>query len=292
MTLSNCFSQAIIPLWEGVPPRNIEHEIKEIREVSPWGGAKILSGVSEPELWFFKSKSDAECPAIIICPGGGYAKEAYEHEGTQVAEWLSQQGLHAFVLKYRLPNARICSRPTYVPLMDAQRAVQLVKELSGDYKIQVNQVGIMGFSAGGHLAASCSNLFEPVDIALGTDPIKPDFSILLYPVISMKSELTHGGSRNNLLGKSPSKELIKQFSLEQQTSAQTPPTFICHAKDDEAVSIQNSKVYAESLNKYGVHHTFHILSEGGHGFGMRDDSPAFIWTSYLEEWLRANVLSK
>lgn len=281
-------AQTVIPLWKSIPPGNIKHQVKELREES-LSGAKVLSGVSIPELWFFKSNNQTKCPAIIICPGGGYAKEAYEHEGTQVAQWLNELGIHAFVLKYRLPDNRICNNSSYVPLMDAQRAIQLVRDSAESFQIDNNRIGIMGFSAGGHLAASCSNLSEPV-IDDVHKPIRPDFSILLYPVISMKTGLTHEGSRNNLLGKNPNQELIHTFSMEKQVSSKTPPTFICHAKDDQAVVVQNTIVYVKALKEHGIDTEVHLLEEGGHGFGMHNDSPAFIWTKYLKTWLEKNIL--
>jgi len=283
--------QKVISIWEATPPSNKAHQVEETREVSPWGGAKVLSGVSIPEIWFYKCQSKKACPAVIICPGGGYAKQAYEHEGTEVAQWLNQLGINAFVLKYRLPDEETSTNPTYVPLMDAQRAIQYVKTFATKLNVDENKVGIMGFSAGGHLAASCTNLTDPVDPALGDAPIKPDFSILLYPVISMKDELTHVGSRNNLMGNKPSDQLVNKFSMEEQVSDQTPITFICHAKDDQAVVVRNTEAYAAALMEHNIPAEVHILESGGHGFGMRQDSPAFIWTELLKQWLKQSVLT-
>jgi acetyl esterase/lipase len=281
-------AQKTIPLWPSQVPGNKDHQVREVKDISP-RGAKLLKGVSVPEMWFYKSNCAGECPAILICPGGGYAVQAYEHEGTQVAEWLNNLGIHAFVLKYRLPDERICTNPVDVPLMDAQQAIQLIRKSAVDYKIDADKIGIMGFSAGGHLAACCSNLSQSV-----YDPNKtldlPDFSILIYPVISMKNQLTHMGSRTNLLGKKPDDELIRQYSMEEKVSVNTPSTFICHAKDDEAVIAKNTIVYQQALIKNGVKVEMHLLSSGGHGFGMNADSPAIVWLDHLEMWLRKNVL--
>jgi len=284
-------SQTIIPLWQDSVPGNKMHQVEEIREISPWGGAKVLSGVSHPELWAFECQQKGKRPAIIICPGGGYAKEAYEHEGTQVAEWLNTLGIHAFVLKYRLPDEQICKEPTYAPLKDAQRAIQIIKGLETEINIDINKVGIMGFSAGGHLAASASNFFNQSLINNASlENIIPDFSILIYPVISMTDSLTHKGSREALLGKNASAELIDYFSIEKQVSENTPPTFILHALDDEAVSVKNTKVYVEALKEISIPVEMVLLESGGHGFGFRSDSPAFVWTDHLEKWLRDNAL--
>lgn len=291
MGINGVVAQQVIPLWEGQVPGNIAHEVAEERTISEWGGAKILTGVSVPELWAYKSELLGALPAVIICPGGGYRVEAYEHEGTVVAEWLNTLGIHAFVLKYRLPDARICTNATEAPLMDLQRAMQVVREHAGEWHIAKDQIGVMGFSAGGHLAASASNLFAKLLVDdVKSEVVRPDFSILMYPVISMEEGLTHPGSKEALLGEAPDADQVRLFSMEQQVTKQTPPTFILHAWDDEAVSVNNTIIYTQALEEQGVSVKQVILTEGGHGFGFNPDSPTFSWTQALKDWLEINVL--
>ncbi len=277
--------KAIIPLYEDTIPGNKITGIKEKRDNSKSGSA-VISNITEPELWWFPARTDTARPAIIICPGGGYRYEAYEHEGKQVAEWLSDMGYQAFVLKYRLPDENLFSEATYIPLADARQAIALVRKMAKSLGTNPKKVGIMGFSAGGHLAASASTLFNhEIPYAKTGDLVRPDFSILIYPVISMTDELTHKGSREALLGNNPSQKLIDLFSLEKQVSEETPPTFILHAADDRAVPADNTRTYAKALRQKNVNVKEIILPEGGHGFGFREESPAFEWTTHLAEWL-------
>ncbi len=290
MGLNSIMAQQIIQLWVGPAPGNKTHQVVEERSISEWGGAKILSGVTEPELWAYSSDLKGPLPAVIICPGGGYRVEAYEHEGSLVAQWLTTLGIHAFVLKYRLPDERLCDNATIAPLMDLQRAIQLVREQAKEYHIDVDKIGVMGFSAGGHLAASASNLFRNpfVDDVL-PDQVRPDFSILMYPVISMEEGLTHSGSKEALLGAAPDTGLVRLYSMEHQVTRKTPPTFILHAQDDPAVSVENTIRYTDALKEHGVPVKQVILAKGGHGFGFNPDSPTFSWTQDLKEWLNVNV---
>ncbi len=275
-----------IPLWESTPPGNKNVQATEER-MAPEGGFKILTKVTSPELWWFPSTTEGARPAVIICPGGGYGVEAYEHEGTQVAEWLTSLGYHAFVLKYRLPDETLFAKATYIPLADARKAILLVREKATEMKVNPDCVGIMGFSAGGHLAGSASTLFDvEIPYIESGSRVRPDFSILIYPVISMHDGLTHGGSKKALLGENPDPELVRVFSLEEQVTRETPPTFILHAADDKGVSVENTLQYAEALQNNKVPVKKIILPEGGHGFGYRKESPAFIWTEYLSTWLR------
>lgn len=291
MTMLEVKAQEIIQLWpDSVPGANV-HDVMEERSVSEWGGAKILTGVSEPELWLFRGNKNEAAPAVIICPGGGYRVEAYEHEGSLVAQWLNTMGINALVLKYRLPDERICANPETAPLMDLQRALQLVNKRAEEWQIAEGKVGVMGFSAGGHLAACGANLFhQPVLEGASANDVRPDFSILIYPVISMTDGLTHQGSREALLGTDPEDQLSRLYSMEQQVSATTPPTFILHAADDPAVPVANTSAYVNELNRKGVPVKKVILPEGGHGFGYKPASPTFIWLDYLKNWLEENVL--
>ncbi|PWE01215.1 alpha/beta hydrolase [Marinilabilia rubra] len=279
----------ILSLYEGSSPGSKGNPPQERKTISDYG-TPILYNVTEPELWHYSAQGKGIKPAIIICPGGGYRVEAYEHEGSQVAEWLSQLGYEAFVLKYRLPEDSLFSDATFVPLADARRAIALVREKASEWSINPDKIGILGFSAGGHLAASASNLFnQRVPLSREGNKVRPDFSILVYPVISMADTITHQGSREALLGKNASDKLVQLFSLEKQITANTPPTIIIHAKDDEGVSVENTIRYAKALRSNNVAVKEVLLEKGGHGFGFRKESPAFIWTEYLEHWLKEDI---
>lgn len=288
MVATTIFSQNPIKLWEGEAPFNKKGiAISEIKE-----GANI-SRVSVPRLYHYPAvpASEALKPAIVIVPGGGYAREAFDHEGTMVGEWFAARGFEAFVLKYRLPDEELTDNPTYVPLMDAQQAIYYVRSHAHLYNIDSGNIGIIGFSAGGHLAASASTLFnEPVNKALSSGDVRPDFSVLIYPVITMDAHNTHMGSRENLIGTNPDADLIEQFSLELQVTAQTPLTFILHSADDGAVPVINTEQYAQNLTQKGVAVTKIILPVGGHGFGFRTSGAVAYWTAYLDIWLKNNIL--
>ncbi|MCA1744789.1 MAG: alpha/beta hydrolase [Bacteroidales bacterium] len=288
MAVTTIFSQSLINLWEGEAPFNKKgHNIAEINQEAR------ISKVSVPQLYHYPADQTADTlqPAIIIVPGGGYAREAFDHEGTMVGEWFAARGIEAFVLKYRLPDEELTNNSTFVPLMDAQQAIHYVRSHASLYNIDRNNIGIIGFSAGGHLAASASTLFnKPVNEGLNSEDVRPDFSILIYPVITMDANKTHMGSRENLIGRSPNAELIEQFSLELQVTAQTPMTFILHSADDGAVPVANTEQYAQNLTQKGVSVTKIILPVGGHGFGFRTSGEVAYWTGYLDIWLKNNIL--
>ncbi|HEV2355175.1 MAG TPA: alpha/beta hydrolase [Puia sp.] len=224
--------------------------------------------------------------AVVICPGGGYLHLAYTHEGTDVARMLNGWGIAAFVLKYRLPNDETMVDKSIGPLQDAQRAIQLVRERASEWGIKPEQVGIMGFSAGGHLASTEGTHFRQPVIgnAAGTS-LRPDFMILLYPVISFVDSIAHRGSRDNLLGLNPDQEMVKRFSNEYQVTSQTPPTFLVHAEDDKTVPVANTLHFFEALEKNGVPAEMHIYPAGGHGFGLHNPTTTDQWTDRLKNWL-------
>lgn len=213
--------------------------------------------------------------AIIMCPGGGYARLAMNHEGHDMAAWFTAQGITYAVLKYRMPNEHY-----EVPLSDAEQAIRLMRKHAKEWNINPNRIGIMGASAGGHLAASLATLY-------GSDATRPDFQILFYPVISMLKGVTHGGSRRNLLGETPSTELEQKYSLERQVSPKTPQAFIMLSADDGAVPPINGIGYFLSLREQKVPATLHVYPIGGHGWGFRDNfTYKRQWTDELEKWLR------
>lgn len=227
--------------------------------------------------------------AVVICPGGGYGALAFDHEGHQVARWFNTIGVTGVVLKYRLG-------PRYhhpAPLSDSQRAVRYVRAHAAEWGLDPQRIGVMGFSAGGHLASTLSTHFDAgqPDAA---DPIdrqscRPDFSILAYPVISLRSEFGHRGSVRNLLGENPDPELLQNLSNETQVTPQTPPTFLFHTAEDPGVPVMNSLVYYEALVKHGVRAELHVYQNGPHGVGLAPGDPVlFTWKERLHDWLRTN----
>jgi acetyl esterase/lipase len=249
----------------------------------------IVTGVSKvttPTLTVFVPENP-NGTAIVICPGGGYAYLAINKEGFKVAKWLNTLGITAFVLKNRLPSDEIMKDKTIGPLQDAQEAMRYVRRNAGKWSINAGKVGIMGFSAGGHLASTLSTHYKD-EVYKVTDTIsaRPDFSILIYPVISMDEKITHKGSRTNLLGTAPSQELIDKYSNEKQIDAATPPTYIVHAVDDKAVPVENSIQYFLALKNNKVPCEIHFYEKGSHGFGLGNSGTSKNWTIQCEEWLR------
>ena len=229
-----------------------------------------VSNVSDPTLTIYPAK-EGNGISIISCPGGGYIHLAMNHEGHDMASWFNGQGITLAVLKYRMPNTH-----HDVPLSDALQAIRIMKEHADEWKI--DQVGIMGASAGGHLASTAATHF--------TEDSRPDFQILFYPVVTMKNA-THQGSKNHLLGENASQDLVELYSNELQVTPNTPPAFIMHSSDDRSVPVSNSLDYYSALIKNGVSATMHLYPIGGHGWGYND---YFIykrqWTGELEKWLR------
>ncbi|AQQ71597.1 Acetylxylan esterase precursor [Limihaloglobus sulfuriphilus] len=273
---------------------------------------KMTLQLWQSEIPFSKGGADADIPsmdfypapaqpsskaAVIVCPGGGYARLADDHEGVQIAEWLNSIGINAFVLTYRLP-ANGYRHP--VPLADAQRTIRTVRSNAEKWDIDPKRIGILGFSAGGHLASSAGTHFnDPVKLPGKTDPVdavscRPDFQVLIYPVISMKSGIGHMGSRQKLLGSDPEPELVELMSNEMQVRADTPPAFLVHAGDDKGVLPQNSLLFYQACLDAGVAAEMHIYLKGGHGFGTRPQAgPASQWPAACEDWMKEiGVLSK
>ncbi len=266
------------------------------REKSEVGKDSILriSKVSEPTLLaFFPPRDKANGTAVVICPGGGYGILAASHEGTDVAKVFNEWGVTAFVLKYRLPDDSIMQQKEIGPLQDAQRAIQIVRTDASKWGIDVNKIGIMGFSAGGHLASTAGTHFTNAVIPNANNTsLRPDFMILLYPVISFNDSLAHMGSRNNLVGKNATAEKVAYYSNELQVTKQTPPTFLVHAKDDGGVKVQNSMVFYDALQKNGVPAEIHLYEKGGHGFGMNNKTSEDKWMDWLQAWMKKSGFLK
>jgi acetyl esterase/lipase len=287
MSAKSSIAQEVIPLYpDGAIPNSKPSDLVEKTEKAG-SGFLITSNVTQPSLTVYLPPADkANGTAVIICPGGGYWILAAEHEGSDVAKRLTEWGVTAFVLKYRLPSPDIMNDPTIGPLQDAQRAIQLVREKAKLWQLQPKQIGIMGFSAGGHLAASAAVHFDQsyIDNPLKTS-LRPDFVILGYPVISFTEEIGHKGSREKLLGKEADAAKLKYFSLETQVTKKTPPVFLMHAKDDNGVKVANSLVFAEALEKNKVKHDIYLYEKGGHGFGLKNPASDVDWMKYLKEWM-------
>ena len=217
--------------------------------------------------------------AIIMCPGGGYTRLAKDHEGHAMEHWFNTQGITFAVLKFRMPIGH-----HEVPLSDAEQAIRMVREHAAEWGVNPQRVGIMGASAGGHLAASLATLYS-------SDKTRPDFQILFYPVISMQKGVTHGGSRKNLIGENPSQELEQKYSLERQVSPRTPQAFIMLSSDDDAVPPINGIGYFLALRDHKVPASLHAYPTGGHGWGFRDNfTYKRQWTEELEKWLREGLV--
>ena len=293
LATSLAFSQNYtINLWPGLPPLQKE---SNLQEQAVQQGIVRISNVQIPSIEvYLPTKQSATGEAVLIFPGGGYGILAYDWEGTDFAKWLNAHGIAGIVVKYRLPISTSLTDPKEVPLLDAQRAIRLVRQNAEDWNINPSKVGIMGFSAGGHLAATLSTSFAHELLlekdAIDTLPARPDFSILVYPVISFRDAAAHSGSRKNLLGDQASSELVDRFSNELQVTTDTPPTFLVHAQDDKGVPLQNSLLYFQALHANGVNAALHIYPTGGHGFAFGIGKGAVSgWREVLLAWMKETV---
>lgn len=276
-------AQEIIKLYSSEIPNSKPSDVKE-------SGEGMYRNVTNPTLEYFKPNPEkATGTAIILIPGGGYSVVVYQGEGVGNAKALAKQGIAAFVLKYRLPNDELMVEKKIGPLQDAQQAIKLVRENFEKWGLDKNKIGIMGFSAGGHLAATAATHFEKSYIEnTNNTSLRPDFQILVYPVISMTDSLTHVGSRDALLGKKPTTEDIQLFSNELQVNTNTPIAYLTHAADDTTVDVDNSIIYFEKLRHQKVDAEMHIYPKGGHGFIFRHQG----WMDPLFEWMKRNELIK
>ncbi len=274
-----------IALYSGTVPNNKNVSNKENATVKD--NVTRIAKVSVPTLTVFKPQKP-NGKAVVICPGGGYTILAFDKEGTRVAEEMNRWGITAFVLKYRLPSDSINVDRSLAPLQDAQQAMRYIRNNAKEYGINKNQIGIMGFSAGGHLAATAATHFNVNADAsiIDTTSVKPDFAILIYPVISMDSTITHKGSRNNLIGANATQNSLNNFSNELQVTKNTPASFLVHASDDAAVPVQNSLRYYEACVANKVAVELHLYPKGGHGFGMYNKTTDDNWMERLRNWLQ------
>jgi len=277
-----------IPLYPNGVPNSKPAPANYVEKLDKVNGYWITD-VTDPVITpYLPAKGAANGTAILIFPGGSYAGLASAHEGSDVAKEFNKIGVTAFVVKYRLPSDAIMVDKSKGPLQDAQRAIQLVRERAADWGISPHRIGIIGFSAGGHLASTLDTHFakavidNPKNISL-----RPDFAILVYPVISF-GPVAHVGSRENLIGKNPSPELLELYSNEKQITPDTPPTFLVHATDDDAVPVENSILFYEGLLKNKVKAELHIFEAGGHGFGLNNPKSSEHWFNWAASWMAEN----
>ena len=282
LSMEFAFAQ-YLPLYKSIPNdlgmQNIETESIEEKIL-------IVVNVSVPTYQYFRVSNDnVKRPCVVICPGGGYGLLAASHEGTDVAKYFNSIGMNAIVLKYRLPNDNNQIDKSIAPLQDVQQAFYLARLNADKWGIDKNKIGVMGFSAGGHLAATMSSHYKDVKILNEENmDLRPSFQILIYPVITFK-DFGHQGSVENLIGKNPTANEINYFSNELHVNKNTPPTFIVHAKDDDVVPVKNALEYSKALEKYLVPVKLILTDKGGHGFGMFNGKTDNQWPPLLKNWL-------
>ncbi len=277
--------QEFIPLWPGGKKPN-------------FNGQKVTDSVYNERIWrvgtpgiyaFVVPQSENKGTAVLICPGGGYERLAYLSSGFNFAKWFNSIGVNAFVLIYRLPHQHDLQQRQLAPLQDAQRAMKIIRVNAGKWSIKTDKVGVMGISAGGHLASTLGTYNEDVSFvkdASDTFTYRPDFMILLSPVISM-GPYAHLGSRKNLIGSDSTKQMLEKYSNELQVSSSTPSAFIVHASNDSVVKVQNSLVFYNALIDKKINASIHVFPQGGHGIRL-DDNPGStdLWMNLLELWMK------
>ena len=279
------------PLYKTIP-NNISSKNQEAESSST--GILIVEKVSIPSYQYFRVATDnTKRPCVIICPGGGYSILAAGHEGTDVAKYFNSIGVNAMVLKYRIPSAENQTDKSIAPLQDAQQAMLLARTHAASWGIDQNKIGIMGFSAGGHLASSLATHYSDVKIDNPSKvSLRPDFQILIYPVISFGPE-GHEGSRINLIGNAKDEKTnkaIDYFSSEKQITKDAPIAFLVHSKDDDAVPVANSIHYYDNLIANKVPAELYLYEKGGHGYGMKNPTSEIVWTSIMKTWMQKNKI--
>lgn len=285
------YSQEFIRLWpEGQMPNS-----KGLSITDSISGERYRRVGTPGILAFFPSKEENSGTAVIICPGGGYKHYAHILSGTQFAKWFNAKGITAFVLISRLPHSPDLIERSKAPLQDAQRAIRLIRSRATEWNLDPRKVGIIGFSAGGHVASTLGTHTEDVSSVgdvLDTISYRPDFMLLVSPVITM-GKFAHQGSRDNLLGENPSNELLSEYSNELQVTGQTPPAFMVHAENDKTVNPENSLMFFLALRAHQVPASLHIFPYGGHSIGLeKNPGSTSLWKELMEKWLiEMNFLS-
>ena len=283
------FAQQEFSIYEGPVPNALPCNKEEVVSKNATGKIVIANVTSPTVMVFNPVKQDANKTAIIVCPGGGYARLASGHEGNEVAEAFNKIGVTVFVLKYRLPFDSCMTNKEIVPLQDLQQTIKLVRDRAAGFDINPAMLGVIGFSAGGHLVSTGITKFAESYIEnTSNTSLRPDFAILGYPVISMDSAICHKGSRDNLLGKKAAAAKLNLFSSDMQVTDQTPPTFLVHASDDKSVPVENSIRFYQALIKNKVNAELHIYQNGGHGFGLHNATTSDAWFERVTTWMRVN----
>ncbi|MBC7913280.1 MAG: alpha/beta hydrolase [Pyrinomonadaceae bacterium] len=284
----NSIAQTVLPLYNGTVPNSVANTEIEAKNVNATGQIRY-GKVTQPTLEVhLPAKELANGTSVIIIPGGGYSIVSYTNEGTDIASAFNKMGVAAFILKYRLPSDKTMADKTVGPLQDAQKAIKIVRMRAKEWNLDTAKVGIIGFSAGGHLASTLGTHYTKslIENKENTN-LRPSFMILMYPVISLTEELMHKGSRDNLIGSNPNAELTKLYSNDLQVTPQTPATMLIHAGDDKTVKVANSLRFYEALQKNGVSAEMHVYPKGGHGFGINNRTTSDKWIDRVENWLKA-----
>ncbi len=278
-------AQTPTPLYPNGIPNSKPAPSTYKENLNEWGG---VTKVSIPTLTPYLLKGGSAHTAVLVIPGGGYSGVAMGHEGDSIARAFNKIGVAAFVLKYRLPSDSIMVDKTIGPLQDAQSALVMIRKNAKEWNVDPMKVGVIGFSAGGHLASTLGTHFDKPAIEDKENiSLRPDFMALIYPVITFGG-FAHIGSRENLIGTSPSQQSIDLYSNEKQITAETPPTFLVHAEDDNTVPVQNSLMFYDALLQNKVKAEMHIYTAGGHGFGLHNATTKDYWFDRLQEWMDAN----
>lgn len=280
-----------LPLWPGEAPGGT----KPVTLTESTGQGGRLTDITTPQYEVHMPESSRRTgAAVIILPGGGYTILAMIHEGVDYAKWLTQRGVVAVLVKYRVSAKDEAGYGFPVPLMDARRAIRLTRSKAKEWGIDPARIGVMGSSAGGHLASMCATMWDEKLPQETGDPLdaldcRPDFAILIYPVISMTEKWGHDGSKRRLLGPSPDPEIVARVSTEKRVNRRTPPCFLIHAADDSGVPARNSLEFAARCAENQVPVVCHVFSSGGHGFGMKGKGDSAAWPDLLEHWLPAHA---
>jgi acetyl esterase/lipase len=289
--LSAANAQQAMPLYPGAIPGAID-AVDEERVRDPNEPHPFLLDISRPTLTPYLPQSrDAKRAAVIILPGGGYRGVSIVKEGHDVARAFNAMGVAAFVLKYRTPSPKHMQDRTLGPLQDAQQAIQLVRSRADEWNIDRARVGVIGFSAGGHLASTAATHFDkPVLPQWRGVDLRPNFLMLIYPVITFESDAVHAGSRQQLLGDAPYGQAIRDYSNELQVTSATPPTFLVHAATDDSVPVANSIRFFEALQRHKVPVELIVYPSGGHGFGLNNATTSDRWIDRCRQWLHSQGL--
>jgi len=278
-------AQTTFPLYEGEIPNSKSAKNEELTK--EWNGIKVIEKISVPTMEVFRPKGKANGTSVIIFPGGGYWVNAIQHEGIDVARKLNEIGVTAFVVKYRIPNSEYMNDKKTGPLQDAQQAIAYVRKNVAKWNLKADRIGILGFSAGGHLASTAGTHFESPVLDYGIS-VRPDFMILVYPVISFQTNIGHVGSRDQLIGPEITEENVTLYSNELQITEKTPPTFLVHAADDDAVPVANSIVFFQNLVAKKIPAEIHVYQKGGHGFGLENKTSSDLWMDRCRNWMESN----